>query len=77
VPTRRFTHRQPAQQSPENRATVFDQREPKTLHVVGQLPQLRETDPLVEAPTIAVVTLDLDGHLFQAFFREFRQACVE
>src|SRR5262245_5623672 len=77
VPARRLPHRQPAQQSPEDRATVFDQRENKTLHVVAQLSRIREAGSLVEATTIAVVTVDLNGHLFQAFFREFCQACVE
>jgi hypothetical protein len=56
---------------------VFNQSEHISLHVLGELSQLCKADPLIEAPTIVVVTLDLDGHLFQAFFREFRQACVQ
>jgi hypothetical protein len=66
VPARRLTHREPAQQSPEDQATVFDQRQHISLHVVGQLSRLREAGPLVEATAIAVVALDLDGQMVQA-----------
>jgi len=55
---------------------VFDQREHKTLYVVAQPPRLREAGPLVVATAIVVVALDLDGHLSQTFFREFRQPSV-
>src|SRR5262249_2510965 len=60
-----------------DRATVFDQREHITLHLVGELSRLGKAGPLEEATAIAVLALDLDGQVFQALSRELRQPCVE
>src|SRR5215475_10916320 len=60
-----------------DRAPVFDQREGISLHVAGQISRLREACALVEAAAIAVVALDLDRQLSQAFAGEFREPGVE
>jgi hypothetical protein len=58
----------------EDRAMVFDQREHISLHVLSEFSRRRKACSLVEKPAIAVVALDLDGQVFQAFSREFRQS---
>src|SRR5215813_2514742 len=66
-----------ADDSVQDGATVFDEREHISLHIAGDLSRLHKTGPLVKAPARAVVALDLDGQVFQAFCSEFRERCVE